>query len=168
MNETSFPRHRRGGARVLITTAVVTIGVVWLAGLLGSRGPHRQHAAGRSTPRDHVLADGGEHLLRGASVVLDELGATPAQRTAIEAALEEQRARFGEWRRDRDALKAELRELLQAERFDPDAAAEVKAATLALAAESLGGTIDALFAAAEVLTPAQRRELLEHWRERHR
>jgi protein CpxP len=97
-----------------------------------------------------------------------EIGATEDQKRRLEPVLRDAARDLLPMRERLHAGRAEALELLTRERVDPAAIEALRAKHLQLADEASRRVTRALSEAAEVLTPAQRKELAAHFERRHR
>lgn len=97
-----------------------------------------------------------------------EIDATEEQKRRLDPILRQAAKDLLPMRERLHAGRAEALELLTRERVDPAAVEALRAKHLQLADEASRRVTRALSEAAEVLTPAQRKELAAHWERRHR
>ena len=96
-----------------------------------------------------------------------EIDATEAQKTRLEPIVKQAATDLAPMRDRLHAGRAEALELLARERVDPDAIEALRAQQLQLADEASRRPTRAITEAAEVLTPAQRKDLAAHIARRH-
>jgi Spy/CpxP family protein refolding chaperone len=101
-------------------------------------------------------------------LVLDRVSASEAQRAEMAAILDEAAPRAFAHRQEGEALRADLREELTAETIDREALEEIRASALELADRGSRELVSAVADLAEVLTPAQRREIADEVERWHR
>jgi periplasmic protein CpxP/Spy len=112
-------------------------------------------------------ADLDKHLDRMLKHLYVELDATDEQKRALEPIVKQAARDLLPAREHLHAGRREAIELLTQERVDPAALEALRAKQIALADESSRRLTRAIADAAEVLTPAQRKELAAHFARRH-
>lgn len=125
-------------------------------------------AAASGCHRHHELdeAEVREHAHDVAEMVIDRVDGSPEQQARIEQILDPLVPDLLALRPERQALIAELREALGAERVDPARIEELRKKALSLADRASLRASQALVEASQVLDHAQRTKLIEHWRRR--
>ena len=112
-------------------------------------------------------ADIDKHLDRMLKHFYVEIDATPEQKRALEPIVKRAARDLLPMRERLHAGRREALELLAQEHLDPAAIEALRARQLQLADEASRRLTSALADAAEVLTPAQRKELAAHLARRH-
>jgi Spy/CpxP family protein refolding chaperone len=112
-------------------------------------------------------ADIDKHLDRMLKHLYVEIDATEDQKRALEPIVKQAAHDLLPMRERLHAGRREALELLAQERVDPGAIEALRARHLGLADEASRRLTRALAEAAEVLTPAQRKELAAHFARRH-
>jgi Spy/CpxP family protein refolding chaperone len=107
------------------------------------------------------------HLERMLKHFYVEIDATDAQKARLEPIVKQAAKDLLPMREQLHATRREAIELLTQERVDPAALEALRAKKLALADEASRRVTQAIGEAAEVLTPAQRKELAAHFARRH-
>ena len=107
----------------------------------------------------------GTHLTGKLDAVLDRVEATDSQRARAEAIAEEISEYSGHFDAVRRDLTSRLIEALAREDIDVESFASIRIEMLELTDEASAKLFDALYDLSELLTPAQRAELLELARE---
>lgn len=108
------------------------------------------------------------HLERMLKHLYVEIDATEEQKRRLEPILQQAAKDLLPMRERLHAGRAEALELLTRERVDPAALEALRAKHLQLADEASRRVTRAVSQAAEVLTPAQRKQLAAHFERRHR
>lgn len=98
--------------------------------------------------------------------VLDDVDATADQKARIKAALARAKPELKALLDERVRLRQAAHTALAAERVDPGEVERLRAETVKLAERGSALLSRTLTEVAQVLQPAQRRELLEHWKHR--
>ena len=109
-----------------------------------------------------------KHLDRMLKHLYVEIDATEEQKRRLEPILKQAASDLMPMRERLHAGRAEALELLTRERVDPNAIEALRAKQLQLADEASRRVTRAVSEAAEVLTPAQRKELAAHFERRRR
>jgi Spy/CpxP family protein refolding chaperone len=112
-------------------------------------------------------ADLDKHLERMLKHFYVEIDATEAQKARLEPIVKQTAKDLLPMREQLHAARREAMELLTQERVDPAALEALRAKKLALADEASRRLTRAIGEVAEVLTPAQRKELAAHFARRH-
>jgi Spy/CpxP family protein refolding chaperone len=108
-----------------------------------------------------------QHVERMLKHLYVEIDATEEQKARLEPIVKQAAKELAPLRESLHAGRREAIELLAAERVDAAALEALRARQLALADEASRRFTRALGEAAEVLTPAQRRDLAAHFARRH-
>ena len=127
---------------------------------LAATGCHRGH-------HDGSEADMREHAHDVAELVLEHVDASTEQEARIEQILDSLVPDLVALRPERQALVAELQEVLGAPDVDPVKVEEIRKKALALADRASARAAQALSEAAQVLDQGQRAKLIRHWQRRH-
>jgi Spy/CpxP family protein refolding chaperone len=112
-------------------------------------------------------ADLDNHVERMLKHLYVEIDATEAQKQRLEPIVKQAAKDLLPLREHLHAGRREAIELLTQERIDPAAIEALRAKQMGLADEAARRLTRALGEAAEVLTPAQRKELAQHFARRH-
>lgn len=131
-------------------------------GALAQRG----HGGRPHSPMDPAQFE--QHLERRLKHLYVEIDATEEQKRRLEPILQQAAKDLLPMRERLHAGRAEALELLTRERVDPAALEALRAKHLQLADEASRRVTRAVSQAAEVLTPAQRKQLAAHFERRHR
>jgi Spy/CpxP family protein refolding chaperone len=113
-----------------------------------------------------AAAHGGQHLERMLKHLYVEIDATEEQKRALEPLVKQAAHDLLPLRERLHAGRREALELLAQERIDPAALEALRAQQLGLADEASRRLTRAIADAAEVLTPAQRKQLAAHFSRR--
>lgn len=116
--------------------------------------------------KDLSPAEMKERMGRRSDWVLKTVDATPEQRDKISAVLEGFIPEAIKFREDRKALRERFKKTLSADEIDEAELAEIRTATKALMEKSMERGLDTIFEISKVLTPEQRRKLIEKWEKR--
>ena len=157
-----FGRHRSHNEirwKKLFTRGALAMGALTLTGLAGCGRSHTYHA---DLSPDEMLA----RVNRGAQWMLWKVDATDEQKKRIEDVIEGLKPEVVRFHEERRALKADVAKTLETDALNQDEVARLRAVGLALAERAFNRSFDSLLQAAEVLTPEQRKVLLESWKER--
>jgi periplasmic protein CpxP/Spy len=143
-----------------ITLATLIAGIA--AGIGFKAFAHRRYGQGPIDP-----ADLDKHLDRMLKHLYVEVDATDEQKRALEPIVKQAAKDLLPARENLHAGRREAIELLTQERVDPAALEALRAKQIALADETSRRLTRAIADAAEVLTPAQRKELAAQFGRRH-
>jgi Spy/CpxP family protein refolding chaperone len=108
-----------------------------------------------------------EHAHDVAELVVEHVDASPEQEARLEQLLDPLVPDLLALRPERQALMAELQEVLGAPDVDPVRVEEIRKKALALADRASARGAKALVDAAQVLDQGQRSKLIRHWQRRH-
>ncbi len=156
----------RGRGRLIFGVLVFAAGALVVAGSLNgwtrhSRGRHyRNHDFAAQTPEEIR-----EKMTKGLQWFLNGLDTTDEQQRQINAILEELPPTLARFQTQRKNLMNRFAEAIEADQVSTEDFAEIRTATMNLTEEATGLTIDATVRVLKVLTPEQRKKLLEHWRQ---
>lgn len=114
-----------------------------------------------------AFAHGGQHLERMLKHLYVEIDATEVQKRALEPIVKQAARDLLPMRERLHAGRREALELLAQERVDPAALEALRVQQLGLADEASRRLTRAIADAAEVLAPAQRKQLAGHFSRRH-
>ena len=103
-------------------------------------------------------------MTKGLQWFLNGLDTTDEQQSQINAILEELPPTLARFQTQRKDLMNRFVEAVEADQVSTEDFAEIRTATLNLTEEATGLTIDATVRVLEILTPEQRKKLLELWR----
>lgn len=155
--------HRQEGRGRKVFWILVLVGAtVALLGFL--RGPGREHLGSRHGHRQ-LSELSPERLQQQLDHTADRLDLTEQQVAELSRLLEGRLSALQALESDRHELVAEFAAALQSETLDPVRLQVLRGSALALAEQAVGQGVDLIGEAAQVLTPAQREELLRHWRQ---
>jgi protein CpxP len=112
-------------------------------------------------------AEMGQHLERMLKHLYVEIDATEEQKQRLEPIVKEAAKDLAPMRENLHAGRRQAIELLTQDRIDPVAIETLRARQLQLADDASRRLTRAIGDAAEVLTPAQRKELAAHFARRH-
>jgi protein CpxP len=151
----------RRGTIVAIVAAVTVVGGAGVATVMANDGPglgrHAMHAA---------WGGGGRFAERRFERMIEEIDATPEQADALRAIFEGARDDLSGMRDEMRGVREEVVAILSAETIDRAAAERLRAERTQSLDQASRRMTQALLDAAEVLTPAQRAELVERIGER--
>jgi periplasmic protein CpxP/Spy len=155
----SFFRNRWIIAGAFVLTGFAGFG---LGKVTGHRGFH--HGFGMSRGMDQ--GDRQSRLQSGLQRMLGTVDATPEQRDRITAIARSAMQEMQPLRQAQRDIRSKLAAALKSETVDRSAIGQLRTQQLAMA-EGLSKTMsDSLLAAADVLTPSQRAQLVERWQSR--
>jgi Spy/CpxP family protein refolding chaperone len=146
--------------RITLATALGAL----VAGLSFKAFAHGGHWHGQG-PIDPAELD--KHLERMLKHLYVEIDATEAQKQQLDPIVKQAAKDLLPLREQLHAGRREAAELLSQERVDPAALEALRARHIALADEASRRLTRALAEAADVLTPAQRKQLAAHFARRH-
>ena len=106
------------------------------------------------------------HVDRWMSYVLDRVDATDEQRQAVDLIIDDSLPQMLAFRREGRELKQKAREMVLAEPIDEQGLERLRTQGLDLANRASAFGFEAFLSFSDVLTPEQRAELTQHWRER--
>ena len=159
-------KRERGHGRLILGVLVFAAGALVVAGALSgwtrhSRDRHyRNHSFAAQTPEEIR-----ERMTKGLQWFLNGLDTNDEQQRQINAILEELPPTLARFQTQRKNLMNRFVEAVEADQVSTEDFAEIRTATLNLTEEATGLTIDATVRVLEVLTPEQRKKLLELWRQ---
>ena len=157
----------RGHGRQLFWGAVLVGGALILSSVLAGRArsvgnsPYSSgHHWGRSSA-DLSPEDLQEKTSNVVNVALRRIDASDEQRRKIKSILNEAAPDMLAFQRERQALVDRFIKAVEAERMSPDELASIRAVTVRLVERASDRSIDTVCKVAEVLTPEQRKKLVE-------
>lgn len=146
-----------GGANALVRRAGLVACAILAAGIVAGCARHRHEGA--ATP--------GEFQARFDKVTqraLKKVDATEDQKAKIKPIADDLAAALYGFREERRAIRSRLVDALEADRVDPGEVAKIREDALALADRASKKVTEAMVRASAVLSPEQRRKLLERWK----
>jgi periplasmic protein CpxP/Spy len=149
--------HRPFGRRFIVPGALAATAVLGGCGYAGA-GHHGGWHAHHASPEARA-----EFMRKRTHWALDYVKATDAQKAQIDSILNELQPEMAKFADEHKALRADAAKLLAADAIDPQEAARVKAAGLQLAERAANTWTEAIVKAANVLTPEQRKQLIDLW-----
>lgn len=150
--------RNRFGRRFVQGTALA-VSAVLLAGLAGCSRFHRHPSA---LSAEEVVS----RVDRGATWMLWKVDASDEQQAQVKNVLKKLTPDVAEFQARHKALKAQFAEALASDQINQDNLAKLRAAGLDLTEQAFSRSFDTMIQAAMVLTPEQRRKLVEAWRDR--
>lgn len=159
MTQDKSQRHRRFRRfAVFAGLPLLAAGLFFVPRAMAFGGCHGR--GGHHGPKSE--GDVREHLEERADFILDKLSASDAQRAQVDAILDKAAPQMFKLHEEGRKVKNEIKTALLAEKFDKPRfdAARTDLDALASRAAELG--MDTMVAVAEVLTPAQRKQVAEH------
>jgi len=153
----SVSQHPRGYGRRAFWAIVLLGGMVTLFSYVPGCTGHSRHQRG------FLAEDVPQRIHKGTEWALKKVDATPEQRHQVVTILEEVDLDVIRWQEKRRALKDRFIQALQAEQVDPDELATIKSASVTLTDQALSRTTEVVVKVSEILSPAQRRELVANW-----
>jgi protein CpxP len=148
-----------GGIPALAAVGLFFSTRAYAGGWHGCRGGH--HMA--QSPEDVR-----DHMSRKVDWIMDELDATDAQRTQVEGIVAKRSTELYELMKQGRAVRGALKDALLADQLDRARVEKARADLDALADRASDLGVDTLLSVAEVLTPAQRKQVAEHLASMHR
>lgn len=109
-----------------------------------------------------------DHMSRKVDWIMDELDASDAQRKQVEGIVAKRSTEFYELMKQGRAVRGALKDALLADQLDTARVEKARADLDALADRASDLGVDTLLSVAQVLTPAQRKQVAEHLAEMHR
>jgi protein CpxP len=121
--------------------------------------------------RHHGMAQSAEdvrdHMSRKVEWIMDELDASDAQRKQVDGIVAKRAPEFFELMKQGRAVRGSLKDALLADQVDTAKVAKAQADLDALADRASDLGVDTLLQVAQVLTPAQRKQVAEHLANMH-
>lgn len=148
------PRARLTRPRWLL----VALPALLLGGTLASQAYAFPHGHG-GTPEEHQA-----FVQKRVDRMLEKVKATDDQKTRIHAALDSARPQFQALRAERQKLHQQAAAALTADQVDPNTIEQLRQQGVKLADQSSAIMSRTLVQVANILTPAQRKEAMEHFR----
>ena len=150
---------RRGLAHRLFFFALIVAGVVAVT----VSGCGRHH---RWDHKDFTPAEMQEHMEKRAERVMKMVDATPEQREKIKAVLDGFSAEMVKFRDERKALKDRFKAAVEADALDEAELSAIRTATKELVVKATDRAMEVVFEISKVLTPEQRKKLIDSWEKR--
>lgn len=163
--QTKQYRERGRGRKAFWVLVVVGLAAVVIA---AARGPQRVHRPAGHGAGAHggFTAEGIEQLLAEDGRWLEKLGIEDEQRPRIAAVLGESAQRFEAIAAERDELREELSRAFAEAQTGEQRLEELRWQAAELAVRALDEGFDVAAELTAMLTPEQRRELVQHWEAR--
>jgi Spy/CpxP family protein refolding chaperone len=155
-------RERRFGHRVF-WYAVVFAGILAATSVVSGCGRHYHK---HWEHKDMTAEELKERMDKRAERVLNKVDATPEQREEISAVLDGFLPEMVKFREERKVLKERLKKALEADEINEAEFNEIRAETRQLVGRSVDRSLDTVFEISKVLTPEQRKGLIESWEKR--
>lgn len=159
------PPRRRGLGRKLFWASLIVVGVLAisrpLTALHYSFGPRGHWGMSYSSPQELE-----EHWNRGADWILERVDASDEQRNQVQEIQNTLLPDLYAFQNEHEALHARIRQALVTNPVNREELERIRAASLDLADRASRRAVDSFAQMLDVLTPEQRRELLEMWRQR--
>jgi len=158
MNDRTNVRSGSGGARRLLRNAALLACAILAAAELAGCGRHRHEGA--KTPEEFRA-----RFDKVTQRAFKKIDATPEQRARIQPISDDLGATLYGFREENRALGTRFIKAFEAEKVDPAEFAKIREDALALADRASAKLNEAIVNASEVLTPEQRRKLVQRWKE---
>jgi len=146
-----------GGTRRIVRQAALVACAILAAGIVAGCARHRLEGA--RTPEE-FQARFGKFTERA----LKKVDATEDQKARIRPIAGDLAAALYGFREERRAIRGRFIKAFEADRVDPGEVATIRDDALALADRASKRITESMVKASEVLSPGQRRKLLEHWK----
>lgn len=156
--------HRRSRARRFMLFGglpLLAAGLFFVPRALAFGPWHGRHGA-------HTSEDVREHMLRRADFILDRLDATDEQRDKVDAIVDKAAPELFKLAKAGKNVRQQIQTALAAPAIDKAAVDKARVELDALASQATELGMNTLVAMAEVLTPAQRKKVAEHFDSHHR
>ena len=153
--------------RSLLLGVTVIAAALFVAGWAGTR---ERHPLRWGYGHRHQAAFSAEEVRKRMSRVakwaLDEVKASDAQRAQVQVILDGMASEVAGLQGERQALRDQFIQAVAADPVKTEQVAQVRAASLQLAERAIDRSLEALVKISQVLTPDQRKQLLETWKGR--
>jgi len=150
---------RRGFGRRLVQGIALTMSAILLSGLVGCSRLHRQSS-------DLSAEELVSRVDRGATWLLWKVDATDEQEAKVKSVLKGLTPDVAELQARHKVLKMKFTTALAEDQINQDELARLRTAGLDLTDRAFNRSFDAMVQAAAVLTPEQRKKLVEAWKDR--
>lgn len=150
---------RRGFGRRLVQGIALTMSAILLSGLAGCSRLHRQSS-------DLSAEELVSRVNRGATWLLWKVDATDEQEAKVKSVLMGLTPDVAELQARHKVLKMKFTTALAEDQINQDELARLRTAGLDLTDRVFNRSFDAMVQAAAVLTPEQRKKLVEAWKDR--
>jgi Spy/CpxP family protein refolding chaperone len=164
-SKTQKHRERGRGRRAFWILVAVGLTVTLVAAARGSRRDQREYGH-RTGAREELSLERIQELFAEDGRWLDRLGIGEEQRPRIAAVLEGSVPRLQAIAVERDELRQELVRAFAGPTTDVERIEELRWEAAEIVVRALDEGFDVAVELAEVLTPEQRRELIQHWEKR--
>ncbi len=144
------------GARAA-RNAILLACAVLAAGLAAGCARYRHHEA---KTRDEFR----ERFDKATAWALKSMDATDEQKARMKPITDDLANALWDFRTEHQAIRDRFIKAFEADKVDPAELAKIREDGLALAGRASAKFMDSLARASEILTPAQRRKLAEHWK----
>jgi Spy/CpxP family protein refolding chaperone len=155
-------RERRLGHRVFWCALLILSVLAVTSYVSGCGRHHHKHWEHKDMSAEELK----ERMDERAERVLKKVDATPEQREEISAVLDGFLPEMVEFREERKVLKERLKKALEAEEINEEEFGQIRAQTRELVGRSVDRSLDTVFEISKVLTPEQRKGLIESWEKR--
>ncbi len=152
-------RCRRALGRRFVQGVALGVSAVLLFGLVGCSRFHRH-------PSEQSAEELVSRVDRGASWLLRKVDATDKQQAEVKNLLEGLTPEVAELQARHKTLKARFAKALEGDQINQDELAKLRTAGLDLTERAFNRSFDVMVQAATVLTPDQRKKLVEAWKDR--
>ncbi len=146
-----------GGAHPVVRRAGLVACAILAAGIVAGCARHRLEGA--ATPEEFR-----SRFDRVTQRVLKKVDATEDQKAKIKPIADDLAAALYGFRQERRAIRSRLIDAFEADRVDPGEVAKIREDAVALADRASKRVTEAMVRASAVLSPEQRRKLLERWK----
>ncbi len=155
-------QRSRGRGRMLFWGIVFSVGVGLLSSFVFGRSQGHWRNAKGSYAR-HTSKDPQKEIKAGVQWMLSRVNATVEQRTKVNSILEKLAPEIDKYQSERQALQAQFLKAAEADEISRTELQDIQAKSLSLTEKTLNQSIDTLLKISEVLTPEQRKQLVESW-----
>lgn len=144
--------------------ALLVLGAAGVAATTASARPWGRHHG--CSMHDPTPEEAREHVDRWMTRVLDRVDATDEQRQAVDVIVDDSLPQMLAFRREGRDLKQKAREMVVADPIDEEGLEGLRTQALDLANRASALGLDVFLGFSDVLTPEQRAELTQRWRDR--
>ena len=160
-------KHKPGRSRRIFWITLFVIVALSLPGFIRGwgqhqHGPHMKRGIPASSPSAML-----ENISKRTNRILEHVDATEAQQEQVKSILQQMEPDLENFQKERQALREDFADTLEAEQIDPQQLAEMQKATVHLVEQVTDRSLTAMREILQVLTPEQRKELVAMWQKRN-
>ncbi len=160
-------KHKPGRSRGIFWLTLFVIVALSLPGFIRGwgrhqHGPYMRRGISASSPSEML-----ENISKRTNRILEHVDATEAQQEQVKSILQQMEPDLENFQKERQALREDFADTLEAEQIDPQQLAEMQKATVHLVEQVTDRSLTAMREILQVLTPEQRKELVAMWKKRN-